>query len=76
MTGLVVARGDDAALADGALQLLRDSALAVSVADAARAECLGRYTWPVVRDQWMDLYSTLANRRRAVDADPLPTARA
>jgi glycosyltransferase involved in cell wall biosynthesis len=59
-TGIVVRRGDEAALANGALRLLRDPALALRLADAARAECLAHYTWPSVCNQWVALYDTLA----------------
>ncbi len=60
VTGIVVPRGDDVALAAAALRLLREPALALRLADAARAECLAHYTWPVVREQWVDLYRRLA----------------
>lgn len=59
-TGIVVPMEDDAALAAAALRLLRDSALATRIADAARAECLARYVWPVVQQQWVSLYRTMA----------------
>jgi glycosyltransferase involved in cell wall biosynthesis len=75
-TGLVVPRGDDAALAEASLRLLRDPAVAGRLADAARAECLAQYTWPVVRDQWIELYSALAEGRHALISGPLPTAEA
>jgi glycosyltransferase involved in cell wall biosynthesis len=63
VTGLVVPRGDDSALAAGALRLLRDDALALRLADAARAECVARYSWPVVRDTWIGLYRSLVGAR-------------
>jgi glycosyltransferase involved in cell wall biosynthesis len=47
-------------MANAALRLLRDDALATKVGDAARGECLARYTWPVVRAEWEDLYLSLA----------------
>jgi L-malate glycosyltransferase len=75
-TGFVVPRGDDAGLADRSLQLLHDPALAVRLADAARAECLAQYTWPVVRDQWVALYSALAGGGHALESDPLAAPRA
>lgn len=58
-TGLVVPKDDDAALAGAALRLLRDPATALRIADAARAECLAHYVWPVVGVQWMSLYRSL-----------------
>ena len=54
--GRMVAAGDDSALAAAALALLGDPAEALRLADAARAECLARYTWPAVRDRWLALY--------------------
>jgi glycosyltransferase involved in cell wall biosynthesis len=56
--GRVVAAGDDAALAEAALDLLRHPDRALRLADTARAECLARYTWPAVRDRWLTLYGT------------------
>ena len=72
-TGIVVRRGDEAALAEGALGLLRDDALAARIADTARAECLSRYSWRAVRAQWIDLYT--GSRQSAaptVGARPAP----
>jgi glycosyltransferase involved in cell wall biosynthesis len=62
-TGLVVPRGDDAALAAGALRLLREEGLALRLADAARAECLARYSWPAVSGEWVGLYRSLVGAR-------------
>jgi glycosyltransferase involved in cell wall biosynthesis len=59
-TGLVVRREDDTALAGAALRLLRDETLAARIADAARAECLAHYVWPVVGEQWLSLFRSLA----------------
>lgn len=56
-TGIVVRRGDDAALAEGALRLLQDAELAARIGDSARAECISRYTWRAVCTQWLDLYA-------------------
>jgi glycosyltransferase involved in cell wall biosynthesis len=64
VTGLIVPRGDAAALAAATLRVLRDPALALRLSDEARAECLARYTWPAVRDQWVALYQTLGGGRR------------
>jgi glycosyltransferase involved in cell wall biosynthesis len=58
-TGLLVPRGDHAALAAGAIRLLEDPALASRVALAARRAC-ERYSWPAVRDEWLRLYHELA----------------
>jgi L-malate glycosyltransferase len=61
-TGLVVPREDDAALAAAALRLLRDDAQSARIAEAARAECLAHYVWPVVGPQWVSLFRSLAGR--------------
>lgn len=58
--GLLVACDDHVALAASAIRLLRDPALAERLSDAARQECLMKYQWPVVRDQWVALYQGLA----------------
>ena len=59
-TGFLVEREDCDGLADAALRLLRDDALATRIGDAARHQCLTRYTWPVVSHAWEDLYLSLA----------------
>lgn len=62
-TGIVVPIEDDGALAAASLRLLRDAALATRIADAARAECLAHYVWPVVQEQWVSQYRGMAGRR-------------
>ncbi len=57
-TGLVVGRGDYRGMADWALRLLADEALASEIIRNARREC-ARYRWEAVRGEWMDLYSGL-----------------
>jgi L-malate glycosyltransferase len=64
-TALMVAAGDDAAVADAALRLLGDPALATRLARNGLDECRTRYNWPVVRQQWLDLYGQLV----AADGD-------
>ena len=54
--GFLVPRGDHPAMAEACLRLLRDDALSARVGDAARQECLDRYSWPVVAEQWERLY--------------------
>lgn len=61
-TGLMVASGDDAALAAAALRLLREPGLAARLTSAARRECLERYVWPAVREAWHGLYRTTTAR--------------
>ena len=63
-TGIVVPMEDDAGLAAAALRLLRDAPFAARIADAARDECLARYVWPVVREEWVSQYRTMAGRVR------------
>src|SRR5207237_10033444 len=58
--GLMVHTADEHAIAAAALRLLRDPALATRPADAAREECLQRYTWPAVRGEWERLYTEMA----------------
>lgn len=70
-TGIVVKRGDDHALAEGALRLLQDDDLAQRIGDAARQECLATYTWPVVRDRWVDLYRTAVRSAAVITRNPV-----
>lgn len=58
-TGLMVPPKDHEALGRAALRLLRDPDLALRMARAARAECERKYTWQIVREQWMDAYREL-----------------
>jgi glycosyltransferase involved in cell wall biosynthesis len=61
-SGLLVAPGDHAGLADAALRLLDDPALAARLARAGRSDC-ARFDWPAVRAQWLDLYAATGNGR-------------
>lgn len=56
VTGIVVPCDDDAALARGAMTLLRDPDRAYRIAARARSECEERYVWPVVAAEWIDAY--------------------
>ncbi|MGQ0643336.1 MAG: glycosyltransferase family 4 protein [Gemmatimonadaceae bacterium] len=56
-TALVVPCDDDSALAGAALQVLREPSLALRLADAGRDECLTKYVWPAVREEWLRLYT-------------------
>lgn len=56
-TGLLVDQGNDEALAAATLRLLRDDALALRIGDAARDECVTRFTWKAVRGQWEEVYT-------------------
>ena len=55
-TGLMVPCGDTAAMAAAALRLLREPGLAWRLTSAARAECLNRYVWSAVEEDWIALY--------------------
>lgn len=59
-TGLLVPRGDHEALAEAAIQLLKDPALAAAITDRAYAET-GKYSWSAVRNDWLHLYERLGN---------------
>jgi glycosyltransferase involved in cell wall biosynthesis len=59
-TGLLSTPGDAAALAQNAIRVLRDSALAERLVSNARQE-FQRYSWPAVRGQWLEVYRALAS---------------
>jgi L-malate glycosyltransferase len=63
-TGLLVESDDHEAMADAAVRLLEDEALARAVARRAREVC-GRYTAESVLGAWVSLYSELAPERGA-----------
>ena len=67
-TALVVKTNDDAALAAGAMRLLREPGLAARLADAGRRECLTKYVWPAVRDEWTRLYTRLSEQHAGAQA--------
>jgi len=55
---LMVRCDDHEALAASAIRLLEDNALAVRIERQAR-EAARKFTWPVVRDEWVSLYHEL-----------------
>lgn len=61
-SALMVQTGDYEGLAREALRLLTDSDLARRLARNARARA-EEFTWPRVREKWLDLYRTLAQKR-------------
>jgi glycosyltransferase involved in cell wall biosynthesis len=61
-TGLLSPVGDEKALAANVIRLLRDPALASSLAQNALAEAQ-RYTWENVREQWLQIYRGLTTGR-------------
>ena len=62
-TGLLSPPGDDASLAQSALRLLRDPALANRLSGEARRHSEANYTWPAVGADWVRLYGDLASKR-------------
>ena len=60
-TGLLSEPGDAVSLARNVNRVLKDPDLAVRLAINAREE-VRRYSWEVVRKQWLDLYYLLAKR--------------
>jgi glycosyltransferase involved in cell wall biosynthesis len=58
-TGLLSKVGDEKALAANVIRLLRDQALAERLAKNAYEESR-KYTWEVVREQWLKVYRELA----------------
>ena len=54
--GLMVRAGDDAALAEQAMRLVHDRDLAMRIAKNAREECLSRYVWSSVVQEWRRVY--------------------
>ena len=76
-TGLLVSRDDHEALAEAALRLLRDPAFATAMTTRAYSE-VGQYTWPAVRDDWVNLYEKLdqglqPSHRKTSHDEPLET---
>jgi len=59
-TGLLSPVGDEKALAASVIRLLRDPALAASLARNAHDESR-KYTWEAVREQWLNTYRALVS---------------
>ena len=59
-TGLLSAPGDATALAQNVIRVLQDAELAHRLVSNARQE-FQRYSWPVVREQWLEVYRALAS---------------
>jgi len=67
-TGLLSAPGDIAALAQNVIRLLRDPELADRLARNAYEESR-RYRWTAVREQWLEIYRSMANPKLTSPAD-------
>jgi L-malate glycosyltransferase len=65
VTGVLVPRGDHAALAAGALRIVREPGFGAGLAARARAHCLATYTWEATGRGWRALYVGL------MDAPPV-----
>ena len=63
VNGLIVERDDHEALAAGAIRLLHDDELATRLARNAR-EASKKFSWPFIRDEWVNLYFDLAKDSR------------
>ena len=59
VTGLIVKRDDHHALAAAAIRLLNDNEFAVRLVRNAH-ESTKKFTWPYIRDQWLDIYRELS----------------
>ena len=62
VTGLIVNRDDHKALAAAAIRLLEDNDFALKLVRKAH-ESTRKFTWPHIRDQWLDLYRELAKQK-------------
>jgi glycosyltransferase involved in cell wall biosynthesis len=60
--GLLAQVDDPPALAHQVRRLLENPALSRSIVAAGRKD-LERYTWPVVREQWVEIYRSVERRR-------------
>lgn len=60
-TGLLSEPGDSHALAQNVIRILHDAELTVRLASNAHEE-LRRYSWPTVREQWLEAYRSLIRR--------------
>jgi glycosyltransferase involved in cell wall biosynthesis len=61
-TGLLSEVGDPQALGKNVVRILHDSNLAARLAANAHEESL-RYSWPIVRAQWLKVYQALVGER-------------
>ena len=69
VTGFMVERGDHEGLATKAISLLKDGVLATKLVSNALKECR-KYSWATVRQEWLDLYTSLLNHGAATPELP------
>lgn len=69
-TGLMVERNDHEAMAEAAVRLLEDAALAEKIARAAYNECR-KYAWDSVRGEWLELYRELARAKAVKEVESM-----
>jgi glycosyltransferase involved in cell wall biosynthesis len=62
VSGLIVNRDDHQALAAGAIRLLNDNEFALKLVRNAH-ESTRKFTWPYIREQWLDVYHELAREQ-------------
>ena len=67
--GLLAPAGDHEAVASQVLRLLDNQAVVDRLTTAALARCKA-YTWDVIRNKWLSLYSRLAGRSPSVAGNP------
>jgi glycosyltransferase involved in cell wall biosynthesis len=67
-TGLMVQCGDHTALAANAIRIIEDQELGAKIARQAREEC-ARYSWPLIKDQWIAAYRALVRREANSESD-------
>ena len=62
VTGMIVNRDDHQALAAAAIRLLNDNEFALKLVRSAH-ESTKKFTWPYIREQWLDVYHELAKEQ-------------
>ncbi|HEU4870291.1 MAG TPA: glycosyltransferase family 4 protein [Pyrinomonadaceae bacterium] len=62
VTGLIVNRDDHQALAAAAIRLLKDNEFALKLVRNAH-ESSKKFTWPHIRNEWLNLYKQLAKEK-------------
>jgi glycosyltransferase involved in cell wall biosynthesis len=68
VTALLVPPGDDTAMAAAMIRVLTDASLSAALSVAGDRE-VGRYEWPLVREQWLSVY------RQAMSGEAVGVAR-